>query len=70
MIEVKDLTKCYSGKMAVGRLSFTVRPGVVTGFPGPNSPGKSAKAIHPGRSAFNHLQMLAQASGIPRVPGS
>ncbi len=32
MIEVKGLTKCYSDKVAVGLLSFTVRPGVVTGF--------------------------------------
>ncbi len=86
-------------------LSFTVRPGVVTGFLGPNSSGKSttmrmvmgldaptsgkalinellyaqlrwplreigalleAKAIHPSRSAFNDLWMLAQTNDIPR----
>jgi ABC-2 type transport system ATP-binding protein len=106
MIEAKSLTKHYGEKVAVDQLSFTVRPGVVTGFLGPNGSGKSttmrmimgldapttgdvtvngrhyhdlpwplhevgalleAKAIHPGRSARAHLQMLAEASHIPRA---
>jgi ABC-2 type transport system ATP-binding protein len=106
MIEAKSLTKLYGEKVAVDQLSFTVRPGVVTGFLGPNGSGKSttmrmimgldaptagdvtvkglhyhdlpwplrevgalleAKAIHPGRSARAHLQMLAEASRIPRA---
>lgn len=105
MIEVKNLTKRYGDKLAVDGLSFSVRPGVVTGLLGPNGSGKSttmrmimgldipsggratingqtydqlrwplrqvgalleAKAIHPGRSAFNHLWMLAQTNDIPR----
>ncbi|MCD9143069.1 ABC transporter ATP-binding protein [Streptomyces albireticuli] len=41
MIEVNELTKRYGGKTAVDRLSFTVRPGRVTGFLGPNGSGKS-----------------------------
>jgi ABC-2 type transport system ATP-binding protein len=41
MIEVQGLTKSYGGKVAVDDLSFTVRPGVVTGFLGPNGAGKS-----------------------------
>ena len=41
MIEARDLTKLYSGKAAVDHLSFTVRPGRVTGFLGPNGAGKS-----------------------------
>lgn len=104
MIEANGLTKCYDKKLAVDDLSFTVRPGVVTGFLGPNGSGKSttmrmvmgldapnagssavnghqfhdlhwplhevgalleAKAIHPGRSARNHLLMLAQTNRIP-----
>ncbi|HTX01657.1 MAG TPA: ABC transporter ATP-binding protein, partial [Acidimicrobiales bacterium] len=104
MIEARELTKHYGDKVAVDDLSFTVRPGVVTGFLGPNGSGKSttmrlvmgldapsagdatvngrqyhdlswplrevgalleAKAIHPGRSARAHLQMLAQANRIP-----
>ena len=41
MIEAKSLTKHYGEKVAVDQLSFTVRPGVVTGFLGPNGSGKS-----------------------------
>ncbi|MEV2249488.1 ATP-binding cassette domain-containing protein [Streptomyces sp. NPDC050147] len=41
MIEVNGLTKTYGGKTAVKDLSFTVRPGHVTGFLGPNGAGKS-----------------------------
>ena len=41
MIEVRGLTKRYGGKVAVDDLTFTVRPGVVTGFLGPNGAGKS-----------------------------
>ncbi|MGI5340917.1 ATP-binding cassette domain-containing protein [Streptomyces sp. CA-181903] len=41
MIEVSGLTKRYGDRTAVDRLSFTVRPGRVTGFLGPNGAGKS-----------------------------
>lgn len=41
MIEVNGLTKRYGGTTAVKDLSFTVRPGRVTGFLGPNGAGKS-----------------------------
>src|SRR6195952_834987 len=41
MIEARGLTKRYGDKTAVDGLSFTVRPGVVTGFLGPNGAGKS-----------------------------
>ncbi|MFF0447173.1 ABC transporter ATP-binding protein [Streptomyces sp. NPDC004609] len=41
MIEVDELTKKYGKTTAVNRLSFTVRPGHVTGFLGPNGAGKS-----------------------------
>jgi ABC-2 type transport system ATP-binding protein len=106
MIEAHQLTKRYGDKLAVDRLSFSVRPGVVTGFLGPNGAGKSttmrmimgldapnngdvkvngrhyhdlpwplhevgalleAKAIHPGRSAQAHLQMLAEVNHIART---
>ncbi|WP_158850244.1 ATP-binding cassette domain-containing protein [Saccharothrix deserti] len=105
MIDVHELTKRYGDKTAVDRLSFTVKPGQVTGFLGPNGAGKSttmrmiigldaptsgsvtvngrryaehaaplqeigtlleAKAVHSGRTAFNHLLALAQTHGIPR----
>ena len=41
MITAENLTKRYSDKLAVDDLSFTVRPGIVTGFLGPNGAGKS-----------------------------
>ncbi|PSM45348.1 ABC transporter [Streptomyces dioscori] len=42
MIEATELTKRYGRTTAVDRLSFTVRPGVVTGFLGPNGAGKTS----------------------------
>ena len=104
MLEAISLTKCYGATKAVDDLTFTVRPGTVTGFLGPNGAGKSttmrmligldvptegratvdgrsyadhpaplhevgamleARAIHPGRSARNHLRTLAATHGIP-----
>jgi ABC-2 type transport system ATP-binding protein len=41
MIEVEHLTKMYGSKTAVQDVSFTIRPGMVTGFLGPNGAGKS-----------------------------
>ena len=41
MIEARGLVKDYGEKRAVDDLTFTVRPGVVTGFLGPNGSGKS-----------------------------
>ena len=41
MIEATALTKRYGTTVAVEDLSFTVRPGHVTGFLGPNGAGKS-----------------------------
>jgi ABC-2 type transport system ATP-binding protein len=41
MIEARGLTKRYGQTVAVDDLSFTVRPGVVTGFLGPNGAGKT-----------------------------
>lgn len=41
MIEARGLTKRYGDKLAVDGLTFTVHPGVVTGFLGPNGAGKS-----------------------------
>jgi len=41
VIEVQGLTKDYGPKRAVDDLTFTIRPGLVTGFLGPNGSGKS-----------------------------
>ena len=40
-IEVDGLRKAYGNTMALDGMSFTVRPGLVTGFVGPNGAGKS-----------------------------
>ena len=105
MIQARNLTKKYGDKLAVDDLSFTVRPGIVTGFLGPNGAGKSttmrmilgldaptsgsvtvngrpyaeharplhevgalleARAVHTGRSARNHLLVMAATAGIGR----
>ncbi|HEY4019408.1 MAG TPA: ABC transporter ATP-binding protein [Pseudonocardiaceae bacterium] len=105
MIEARALSKRYGDKVAVDDITFTVKPGVVTGFLGPNGAGKSttmrlilgldaptsgevtvngkhyaehraplrevgalleARAVHTGRSAYNHLLAQALTTGIPR----
>ena len=102
-IVVAGVRKRYGATMALDGMSFTVRPGVVTGFVGPNGAGKSttmrvilgldaveegtalvdgkpyrglrcplshvgslldAAALHPGRSARNHLLWLAHSQGL------
>jgi len=102
-IEFRGLTKRFGAVTAVEDLSFTVRPGVVTGFLGPNGAGKTttlrmllglvrpsagtatiggvdyrrlptpiavvgaaleATSFHPGRTARDHLRVVATAGGI------
>ncbi|PRB70143.1 ABC transporter ATP-binding protein [Arthrobacter sp. MYb213] len=41
MIQAQQLTKRYGAKTVVDNVSFTVQPGMVTGFLGPNGAGKS-----------------------------
>ena len=41
MIEIDGLTKRYGAHTAVDAVTFTVKPGIVTGFVGPNGAGKS-----------------------------
>jgi ABC-2 type transport system ATP-binding protein len=41
VIEARGLSKRYGAKVAVDDLTFTVQPGIVTGFLGPNGAGKS-----------------------------
>jgi ABC-2 type transport system ATP-binding protein len=41
MIEVNDVTKRYGDTLAVDHLSFSVKPGIITGFLGPNGAGKT-----------------------------
>ncbi len=106
-LQVESLTKVFGRRRpvtAVSDLSFTVRPGRVTGFLGPNGSGKTttlrcllglvsptsgrahigghayvelrdplrtvgaaleASGFHPGRTARNHLRVVAAAAGLP-----
>jgi ABC-2 type transport system ATP-binding protein len=41
MIEARHLVKRYGSTVAVNDLSFSIRPGLVTGFLGPNGAGKT-----------------------------
>jgi ABC-2 type transport system ATP-binding protein len=41
MITIESLSKKYGGRTVVDNVSFTARPGRVTGFLGPNGAGKS-----------------------------
>lgn len=101
-VQAMNLGKSYGDVRAVDNLSFTLEPGMVTGFLGPNGSGKSttmrlmlgldrgdgvtkwdgrrlpevataadmvgahldARSFHPGRSARNHLRMIAAASRV------
>jgi ABC-2 type transport system ATP-binding protein len=62
MIEAAHLTKRFGATTAVDDLSFTVKPGTVTGFLGPNGAGKSTamRAI---------AGLLRPTSGTTRVNG-
>jgi len=62
MIEAVGLTKKYGEKTAVDDLTFTVSPGVVTGFLGPNGAGKST-------TMRLILGLDAPTSGAVRVNG-
>jgi ABC-2 type transport system ATP-binding protein len=107
-IRARGLTKRYGSATAVDDLSFSAKPGAVTGFLGPNGAGKStalrmllglvrptrgtitiggrrmdeldqpartvgalldARAVHPQRTAYDHLLAFARAAGLgrPRV---
>jgi ABC-2 type transport system ATP-binding protein len=62
MIELQGLTKRYGDTTAVDHLTFTVRPGVVTGFLGPNGAGKST-------TMRMMLGLDAPTSGDVRIDG-
>ena len=78
MIELTGVTKRYGTTVAVKDLTFTVRPGIVTGFLGPNGAGKSTtmrlilgldapdagRALVNGRLYRDHPAPLAEAGAL------
>jgi ABC-2 type transport system ATP-binding protein len=78
MLEVHELTKRYGDTIAVDHISFTVEPGVITGFLGPNGAGKSTtmrmilgldrptsgKALVAGRSYAESKAPLAELGAL------
>ncbi|EST18297.1 ABC transporter ATP-binding protein [Streptomyces niveus] len=75
MIEVNGLTKRYGDVLAVDDLSFTIRPGEVTGFLGPNGAGKSTTmrmilgldAPTSGTATVNGLPVATQPAPLKAV---
>ena len=41
VIDVRNLTKSFSGKTVVNKLSLQIKPGEIFGFLGPNGSGKT-----------------------------
>ena len=71
MIEVEHVTKRYGEKVAVEDLTFTVRPGIVTGFLGPNGAGKSTTMrMMLGLDAPTQRHDARQRQGLPRPRGA
>ena len=69
MIEATGLTKRYGDKTAVDDLTFTVQPGVVTGFLGPNGAGKSTTMrMILGLDAPTAGHGARQRQAVPRAP--
>ena len=103
-VEVRGLTKTFGTVTAVHDVTFSARPGRVTGFLGPNGSGKTttlrmllglvaptsgtaliggvpyraladprrtvgavleATGCHPGRTARDHLRVIAASAGLP-----
>jgi hypothetical protein len=64
-IEIRGLTKRFGSVVAVNDLSFTVEPGRVTGFLGPNGSGKTTGLlIALARAIFHYdLNWLPNAAG-------
>jgi ABC-type lipopolysaccharide export system ATPase subunit len=66
MIEARGLSKRYGDKLAVDDLSFSVKPGQVTGFLGPNGAGKP----NPGQRHFCLCRWWRRVAGQRRILAS
>jgi len=77
MLEVRLLTKCYSGMPVVDRVSFVIHPGEILGYLGPNGAGKSTTVkmltglIEPtsGQIEFHGRDVCADRKAFQRLLG-
>jgi ABC-2 type transport system ATP-binding protein len=77
MLEVRDLTKRFGGRLVVDHVSFTIRPGEITGYLGPNGSGKSTTVkmmtglLHPteGEVLFNGCNIRDDTAGFKQRLG-
>ena len=77
MLEVRDLTKRFAAQNVVDHVSFTVRPGEITGYLGPNGSGKSTTVkmmtglLHPteGQVLFNGRNIRDDEAGFKQRLG-
>jgi hypothetical protein len=60
-VAAEALTKRFGSVVAVDDLSFTLAPGTVTGFLGPNGAGHPADAPRPGRADERTIVRARQA---------
>jgi ABC-2 type transport system ATP-binding protein len=77
MLEVRDLTKRFAGQNVVDHVTFSVRPGEITGYLGPNGSGKSTTVkmmtglLHPteGHVLFNGRNIRDDEAGFKQRLG-
>ena len=77
MIDVQNLTKYYGTKLALDKISFSVRKGEVLGFLGPNGAGKSTAMkiitcyLSPteGSVKVNGLDVVTDSFGVRKLIG-
>lgn len=70
MIEVKQLTKGYAGKVVLDQVSFTLASSGITALVGPNGAGKSTLLSMIGRlSQADAGQVLIDGRDVTAIPG-
>ncbi len=60
MIQVREVTKRYGAKTVVDQLSFTAKPGQITGLLGPNGAGTPHLGDHRRQLIFAYDNGLVQ----------
>ena len=69
-LAVEGLSKSFGGVRAVDDLTFSVRPGAVTGFLGPNGAGKTSTVRPSAANARSSPRIHLMPSGSSPFAGS